>query len=178
MRKEEKIAKNLKEEKYVNDIKKEFEDKKESFSFSLVLDREPENYVRERYTGRGRRFYNAKEKIMKEMHSEIEKLVPQKYKDKLKELLKNEIEYYVILSADFYVRIPKADSTKKIIQKELKLIRPAIAPDLDNFVKLLADVLHNIIYTDDKRIIEIQTSKFYSLKPRTELTIKIVIPNN
>jgi Holliday junction resolvase RusA-like endonuclease len=177
MKKEEKLKKLLADEHYKAKLMSNFKENQGLFDFKITLNREPENYVRERYTGRGHRFYNAKEKIMKEIHKEIDDLVPKLYKKYLNKLMKEEIEYYVIINVVFYVKIPKADSVETTILKETGQIRPAIAPDLDNYIKLLADVMHNTIYTDDKRLVGINSEKLYSLKPRTEIGFIILIPN-
>jgi Holliday junction resolvase RusA-like endonuclease len=177
MKKEEKLKKLLADEHYKAELMSKFKRSQGLFDFKIVLKREPENYVRERYTGRGRRFYNAKEKIMKEIHAEIAAMVPDLYKKYVEKLIKDEIEYYVRIRVDFFVKIPKADSVETTILKETRQIRPAIAPDLDNYIKLLADVLHGIAYDDDKRVVTIDSDKYYSLEPRTELLIEFLIPD-
>jgi Holliday junction resolvase RusA-like endonuclease len=177
MKKEEKLKKLLADDQYKAKLISEFKQSQGLFDFKITLNREPENYVRERYTGRGHRFYNAKEKVMKEIHKEIDDLIPDLYKKYLNKLMKEDIEYYVIINVEFYVKIPKADSVETTILKETHQIRPAIAPDLDNYIKLLADVMHDTIYKDDKRLVGIDSRKFYSLNPRTEIAFTILIPN-
>jgi Holliday junction resolvase RusA-like endonuclease len=177
MKKEEKLKKLLADKNYTGNLIGKFKESQGIFDFKIILNREPENYVRERYTGRGHRFYNAKEKVMKEIHKEIDELIPKQYKKYLDKLMKEEIEYYTLIDVVFYVKIPKADSVETTILKETGQIRPAIAPDLDNYIKLLADVMHNTIYTDDKRLVGIDSKKLYSLNPRTEITFTILIPN-
>jgi Holliday junction resolvase RusA-like endonuclease len=177
MKKEEKLKKLLADENHKNNLIGKFKENQGLFDFKITLNREPENYVRERYTGRGHRFYNAKEKVMKEIHKEIDALIPKKAKEYLDKLMKEEIEYYVIIDVDFFVKIPKADSVETTILKETGQIRPAIAPDLDNYIKLLADVMHNTIYLDDKRLVGINAGKYYSLTPRTEINFTILIPD-
>jgi len=177
MKKEEKLKKLLADDHYKANLISKFKESQGLFDFKVVLNREPENYVRERYTGRGHRFYNAKEKVMKEIHAEIAAMVPELYKGYVDRLVKDEIEFYVRMRVEFYVKIPKGDSVETTILKETHQIRPAIAPDLDNYIKLLADVLHGIAYDDDKRLVTIDSEKYYSLKPRTEIYLQFLIPD-
>lgn len=68
--------------------------------------------------------------------------------------------------------IPKSISKKK---KALMLegkIRPVKKPDSDNVIKAVADSLNQVAYRDDAQIVDIQCRKFYSEKPRIEVTIR------
>ena len=47
-------------------------------------------------------------------------------------------------------------------------------PDIDNYDKFIIDCLHNLVYDNDKRLIYINSSKKYSLHPRTELSVSIL----
>lgn len=177
MKKEEKLKKLLADQHYKSGLIVKFKESQGIFDFRLTLNREPENYVRERYTGRGHRFYNAKEKVMKEIHAELEAMVPKQYKKYIDKLIKDETSYYVRINVDFFVKIPKGDSVETTVLKETMQIRPAIAPDLDNYIKLLADVLHGIAYDDDKRVVSIHSEKYYSLTPRTEIHLEFLVPD-
>lgn len=176
MAKKEKIDAKLKDQAYIDKATSEYLSDLRILEIEIVHSEEPENYVRERYTGRGNRFYNAKEGIMKNMKAELKSMVPGDKKIDLDKLLKNEdAVYYVHLEADFYLKTPSGDSIETTVLKENKIIRPAIRPDLDNYDKLLIDVLHDIVYDDDKRLVSIKSNKFYSMKPRTEIRIRIEI---
>jgi len=174
MTKEEKLISKLADKKYVNDVTEKFLKEIKTFQFSLFRKGDPVNYVRERYTSRGHRFYNKKEAIMKEMNELFMGQVPEDFKEEFVQLKKESI-YYVDISADFFVKIPKADSVETVVLKENKIIRPAITPDVDNFVKLLVDTLHNVIFDDDKRVLSLDVNKYYSINPRTEVKIKIEV---
>jgi Holliday junction resolvase RusA-like endonuclease len=177
MKKEEKLKKLLADDQYKAELTSKFLRDQGLFDFKFTINQEPENYVRERYTGRGHRFYNAKEKIMKQMNKDIAEMIPETYKKYFKKMFEDETDYYVKIFVDFYVKIPKADSVETTVLKEMGLIKPAISPDLDNFIKLLADVMHEVIYKDDKRIVGINATKRYSLSPRTEVSVEVYIPN-
>lgn len=74
----------------------------------------------------------------------------------------------------FFVPIPASWSEKK---KEMALctkLYPAKKPDLDNMVKLVKDALNSIIWIDDKQIVGLNASKFYSDKPETQIMIQTI----
>lgn len=176
MTREEKLQKKLNDPAYIQSITENFEKQKEIMNIQFTHLGEPDNYVRERYTGRGHRFYNAKEKIMKNLKQELLQALPYNDKLELSQLFKNkDAIYYVYLDINFFVKIPKADSINTTILKEKGIILPGISPDLDNYLKLIIDVLHDVLYDDDKRVIQINSNKLYSIKPRTEISAKIEI---
>jgi Holliday junction resolvase RusA-like endonuclease len=176
MANKDKVERLLNDEEYVEIATQEYLRNRREIKFEIVHNEEPENYVRERYTGRGNRFYNAKEGIMKDMKGILRSLIPGDIKIELEKLLKKEdAVYYVHLEVDFYLKTPDGDSIVKTILKEKKVIRPAIRPDLDNYDKLLIDVLHDLVYDDDKRLVSIKSNKYYSMNSRTEIKITIEI---
>lgn len=76
------------------------------------------------------------------------------------------LDGYIYLSVDAYYPLNKGDSLK---QKERKLsgeLRPDKKPDADNILKVVADALNGVAYDDDKQIITMHCSKFYSMHPR------------
>lgn len=177
MNKQEKLAKLIDDRDHLKKIEAEFKaGKAQAIDFEITLFEEPENYVRERYTGRGHRFYNAKQGIMKDMKAKMKEMVPAFHRKRLEKLFKSETAiYYVHIFADFFVKIPKADSVDTTILKEKKVMLPDQTPDLDNYIKLLVDVLHEVAYDDDKRVVHFTSSKYYSVRPRTELKVRIDI---
>ncbi|HGU6173192.1 TPA: RusA family crossover junction endodeoxyribonuclease [Escherichia coli] len=63
-----------------------------------------------------------------------------------------------------FYKIPKSVSKK---EKELMLqniIRPTKKPDMDNIAKVILDALNGLAYEDDRQIVELYVSKFYSLE--------------
>lgn len=48
-------------------------------------------------------------------------------------------------------------------------LRPLTKPDLDNFTKVI-DALNGIVWRDDSQVVELLVEKFYSVRPRLELT--------
>jgi Holliday junction resolvase RusA-like endonuclease len=174
MSKHDKYISRLNNAEYIEKISSDFLKNKREIRLNLTKSGEPENYVRERYTGRGNRFYNAKESIMKEMRRDLTGMIELTKLNELQTLIKKkDATYYVYIEMDFYLKTPEGDSIDNKVLKEQKIIRPSIRPDLDNYIKLLIDVLHDIVFDDDKRVMKMTANKYYSTNPRTEINIKI-----
>ena len=54
---------------------------------------------------------------------------------------------------------------------EMGLIRPITIPDFDNLVKTYTDMMKDTLLYDDSLIIEGTSKKYYSVKPRVEITL-------
>ena len=176
MSKEEKFIKKIGDPEYIKIISDKYLSNKKEIFLNITRQGQPENYVRERYTGRGNRFYNAKEALMKEMKKEILGMIELTKMQELQTLIQNKNAiYYVYIDIDFYLKIPSGDSIETTILKEKNIIKPAIRPDIDNYLKLTVDVLHDIVYDDDKRLVEANSKKIYSINPRTEIRIRIEV---
>jgi len=176
MTKEEKLASKFLDPEYIELIKTKYLASKREIKLDLTRLGQPENYVRERYTGRRNRFYNAKETIMKDMKKELLGMIELAKLQELQTLIQNkDTVYYVYIDMDFYLKTPEADSVDTKILKENKVIRPSIRPDLDNYIKLLIDTLHDVVFDDDKRVMEMNANKYYSMNPRTEMRVRIDI---
>lgn len=117
----------------------------------------------------------------------------QKEKDNVKSFLKktiNEIqdggdEYFElqqdleqILQADylsveiiFYLKIPKTLSKNKQEMMVENEIRHNKRPDLDNLLKFYLDVGNGVLWSDDKKIVQIISEKKYAKIPFTFISI-------
>lgn len=73
------------------------------------------------------------------------------------------------LDVTFFMPI-KTSNAKK--QKSMINTYHMFKPDVDNLVKLVADISTGILYKDDALIASISARKVYALEPRTEFTIK------
>lgn len=70
-----------------------------------------------------------------------------------------------------YLPITKNMKKYEMILAELGLIRPIIKPDFDNLIKTYADMIQGTLLADDCLIIEGSSRKYYSVKPRVEISI-------
>lgn len=76
------------------------------------------------------------------------------------------------LKALFYLPAPRdlAKRSPDVIASELLVVTKR--PDLDNWLKLPLDALNGIVWKDDAQVVSFDGSRrFYSLRPRLELTI-------
>lgn len=71
----------------------------------------------------------------------------------------------------FYRSYPKSFSKKKQILAEMGILRPNKKPDIDNYEKLVYDAIKGILYHDDGLVVKSVSEKFYSIKPRVEITV-------
>lgn len=75
------------------------------------------------------------------------------------------------LLIETYYPMPNLNKVDTILA-ELKLIRPLSKPDWDNVGKTYSDMIQNNILLDDSLVIDGRSVKYYSIKPRIEITIE------
>lgn len=76
-------------------------------------------------------------------------------------------------TVEAYYKIPNSIKSKNKRQKMIKgIIRPQIKPDADNIAKVILDSLNGLAYADDKSVVDLTVSKYYS---ETEGFIKITL---
>lgn len=70
-----------------------------------------------------------------------------------------------------YLPMPQALAKHKTRgpSAEAGAIRPVTKPDVDNLAKVI-DALNGIVWPDDNQVVELTVEKFYSARPRLELT--------
>lgn len=73
---------------------------------------------------------------------------------------------------DIYVNISSGMSKIEKLLAELGFIRPVNRPDWDNFGKTYSDMVQEQLVLDDSLIVEGLVRKFYSCKPRVEITLE------
>lgn len=71
-----------------------------------------------------------------------------------------------------YLPISKSMNRVNKILAELGFIRPISKPDWDNLAKAYCDMIQGYLLEDDALIIEGISKKYYSIKPRVEITIE------
>jgi len=74
--------------------------------------------------------------------------------------------------------IPKSISKKKRQMMIDGEIRPVKKPDFDNIAKIICDSLNEIAYRDDAMIVDGMFRKYYSEKPRVEVSIRQIGEEN
>lgn len=77
-----------------------------------------------------------------------------------------------IFDCKSYLPIPKAMKYVEKVAAEQGYVRPITIPDWDNLAKTYCDMIKDTILFDDRLIISGTSSKYYSVKPRVEITIK------
>ena len=87
----------------------------------------------------------------------------------------------IYLRTQFYMPYPKnwfkqkAGKPTDILKDKYKnIILHSIKPDLDNLIKMIADIIQPQMIFDDSQIYWISAVKVYDKKPRTEVTIEEV----
>lgn len=84
--------------------------------------------------------------------------------------------------AKMFVHTPKSFTKVQTALAEMRILRPwGNIGDVDNFAKSLYDMMttnekrgHRGIFSNDCLIIDSETSKYYSMNPRTEVTIEYI----
>lgn len=71
-----------------------------------------------------------------------------------------------------YLPIPFSMNIIERILAELGFIRPITKPDWDNLGKTYSDMIQGSLLFDDALIVEGTSKKFYSIKPRIEISIE------
>lgn len=74
-----------------------------------------------------------------------------------------------------YLPIPKSMKISEQILAELGFIRPISKPDFDNLAKTYTDMIQGTLLYDDALIIEGESKKYYSVKPRIEISISYML---
>jgi Holliday junction resolvase RusA-like endonuclease len=100
--------------------------------------------------------------------TDYEKLVRFYFNEKyLNMSLTGEIKIHV----KAYFTIPKSLPKTKKQHMLMGLIRPVKKPDWDNIGKIVTDALNDVAYHDDSQVVDAHVEKFYSDKPRVEVTL-------
>lgn len=87
-----------------------------------------------------------------------------------RELFSTPVSMNLIIS----VKIPESWSNKKKQLARNGLIYPTVKPDCSNVLKSIEDGMNNVVYLDDKQIVDVSVSKRYSDTPMVEVVIEAV----
>lgn len=130
-----------------------------SFVFYFI----PKATPRARYTGFGKHFY-----VSDAMNNQ--KLMQSYVRKHLDDfpMITTACRFY----CDTYFPTPSAMTKEEKVRAELKRIRHMSKPDWDNLGKTYSDMIQNTIIMDDSLIVDAMVSKYYSTKPRIEITVE------
>lgn len=123
----------------------------------------PKATPRARFSGFGKHFYVSDAMNNRKL---MESFVKKELSDF--ELITTACKFY----CDCYFPIPKSMNKSEQLRAEMKLVNNLTKPDWDNLGKTYSDMIQNTIIMDDSLIIEGRVRKYYSSKPRVELTIE------
>lgn len=131
----------------------------------MIFEIEPVEQARPRATryGRSIRVYDPP-KVSK-YKKQLAQLARSQYKD---EPLDGMIEVEI----SFYRQVQKSLSKKERARRLSGEHRPTVKPDLDNYIKSALDGLNGVLWTDDARIVDLHAHKYYSDRPRIEITVR------
>ena len=132
----------------------------------IVLDIIPEPTPRPRLNFRNGNFYVSNAKT----NNEFFRVLVSK-----EELLQDKIYTPVTFTCNTYFPIPSGMNKKEVILAELGLIKPPITKDWDNLGKTYSDMVQKWLLINDGLITKGTSEKFWSLKPRVEITLEYLI---
>lgn len=125
---------------------------------------QPKAQPRARYSSRLNAMYDGAKSLKQSVVEQVVHQLPKDFKP---------TENMVTFNAIFYLPIPKSFGNANKVRAELGIIRPLSKPDKDNLEKLLYDALTSFLYKDDSCVVGGTGEKYYSCKPRTEITLWI-----
>jgi len=106
------------------------------------------------------------------------------YTPKTTATFENKVGYYFSMKYTFdpidepvrvcvaaYFPIPQSWPKKKKEHAQYHTVPVVTKPDCDNIIKSILDGLNGIAFVDDKQVFALSISKYYSINPRTEISI-------
>lgn len=163
------VNKILESETKLEELKSEIKIETKEITFTIY--RKPEPYARPRVTRHGT--YNPKATLMDLYNKELRGQLCEENYQYIKNIIKNNITHRIELEVKYYIPISKNETNKNSVLKKIGIYKPTSRPDLDNYDKFILDVLHNVIYEDDKVVTKITSEKLYDFEGRTEIIAKI-----
>ena len=78
------------------------------------------------------------------------------------------------MTVAIYIRvgIPASYSKQKRMDALAGIIKPMKKPDLDNVAKCFLDSMNDIVYLDDKQVVNLHVTKVYAETPAVEVMVK------
>jgi len=82
------------------------------------------------------------------------------------------LETPVTVAIYIRVGIPASFSKQKRKDALAGIIKPTKKPDLDNIAKCFLDSMNEIVYLDDKQVVNLHVTKVYAETPAVEVMVK------
>jgi Holliday junction resolvase RusA-like endonuclease len=71
----------------------------------------------------------------------------------------------------FYFKVPNSDSKKVRALKLENALTHSVKPDVDNCIKYLLDCMNGVFFSDDKKVVKIQSEKRWAQTGYVEIEI-------
>lgn len=82
------------------------------------------------------------------------------------------LETPVTVAIYIRVEIPKSFSKQKRKDALANIIKPTKKPDLDNIAKCFLDAMNEVVYLDDKQVVNLHVTKVYSEIGAVDVMVK------
>ncbi len=137
-----------------------------TFVVTFIVYGEPQGKGRPRFARRG---------------NHISTYTPQKtktYEDEIRMMAKaamgasEPLETPMTVAIYIRVGIPASYSKQKRKDALSGILRPTKKPDLDNIAKCFLDGMNDIVYLDDKQVVNLHVTKVYAETPAVEVMVK------
>lgn len=76
------------------------------------------------------------------------------------------------LEIEAFMPIPESWSRSRKLEAGLHIIMPTSRPDLTNIAKAAEDALNGVVWKDDSQIVQLISSKEYSILPRLRVKVR------
>ena len=110
------------------------------------------------------RMYDPSYKDKKQIWLQIAKFKP-------KQPLVGDIMLKVIFTIEYPKKFYRTGKFKHLLKDNIPEY-VSVRPDLDNYLKLLLDVMNKGFYVDDSQVVKLQAEKVYGRKGKTEVVIE------
>lgn len=132
---------------------------------TFTISIEPKAQRRARHANRGKFSVTYKDK---DQRLEEDKLIALMYEHRPSKPLQGPLQ----LQVHAFLSIPKSKPRKWLSEALAGIIRPTTKPDVDNLAKNIKDVMNGIFYEDDKQVVSLLVTKWYSDQPRWEIKLE------
>ena len=130
---------------------------------NFTITGKPKQQQRHRPSARGG-YYDSSSKDKKQIWLQIAA-----YKPKMP--LVGDIMLKVIFTIEYPKKFYRTGKFKHLLKDNIPEY-VSVRPDLDNYCKLLLDVLNKGFYVDDSQVVKLQAEKVYGRKGKTEVVIE------